>query len=58
MILSRRDLRKYIRADFSRYPLLRLPFIIRWLIKDEQTRVKHYIWVMRHAEYEIGRAHV
>ena len=54
MILSRRDLRKYIRADFSRYPLLRLPFIIRWLIKDEQTRVKHYIWVVRHAEYAVN----
>ncbi len=52
---SKKNLKEFLAADFSRYPKQRLPYFIRWIIKDEQTRILHYIWVLRHTEYFINK---
>ena len=57
VIQSRSDLAEVIKKDFERYPMAKMPFIIRWLIKDETTRIKYYIWVLRHTEYHINNNH-
>lgn len=54
MITSKKELKEYLRADFDRYPNQRLPFLVRWFTKDEQTRVKYYIWVLRNTEYYVN----
>lgn len=51
MIKTKYDLKKYLERDFNRYPKQKIPQIIRWLIRDEQTRIMHYLWVFRHTEY-------
>lgn len=55
MINSKEDLIEYLKCDYKRYPKAKTPFIIRWLVKDEQTRIKHYIWVLRNTEYHINQ---
>lgn len=55
MITTKKDLKEYLTSDYGRYPAQRMPLILRWLIKDEQTRVKHYIWVLRYTEYFINK---
>lgn len=54
MILNRNDLNRYLSSDFSRYPHSNLPFILRWLAGDEHIKVRHYLWVLRHAEYAVN----
>lgn len=57
MIKTKEDLRAVISIDFDRYPKSKMPFIIRWITKDESTRIKHYLWVLRHTEYHINNRH-
>lgn len=51
MIKSKSDLKEYIRADQARYEKRHLPKIILWLIKEESTRIKHYLKILRYLEY-------
>lgn len=50
MIQSRKDLKKYLQADYSRYPKLRFNYLRRLILRDEQAWMKHYIFVLRHLE--------
>ncbi len=52
MIHTNRDLKKYLIADRNRYcQHFTLPFIIRWLINEEQTIIINYLKVLRYLEY-------
>ena len=54
MILSRKDLKNYLAADFARYPHSNLPSFLRWIAGDEHIKIKHYLWVLRHTEYAVN----
>lgn len=54
MIKNREDLKRYIDADFARYYDLKFSLLRRWILKDEQARLKHYVWVLRHTEFAIN----
>ena len=54
MISNRNDLRRYIDADYTRYPKLRFNFLRRVILRDEQSWIRHYVWVLRHTEYAIN----
>lgn len=54
MIKNREDLRTYLRCDNARYNNAKFPLLRRWLIKDENLWLRHYVWVLRHTEYAIN----
>ena len=54
MIQNREDLKKYLDADYSRYPRLRFNYLRRLILRDEQAWMKHYVYVLRHLELAIN----
>ena len=44
-------MKEYIRADRERYEKSRLPWLVRWLLKDETIRIVHYLKILRLLEY-------
>lgn len=50
MILTKADLREYIKADDARYTL-RKPAILGWFMGDEGYVVKKYLHLLRYLEY-------
>ena len=55
MVNSQEALRQYIKADRDRYcPNFKLPWIIRVMIGEEQTRIIHYLKIFRKYEYYIN----
>ncbi len=54
MIRNKHDLKEYIALDQQRYPAYKMPFIIRWLIHEEGTRMMWYLRILRYLEFYIN----
>ncbi len=55
MILTQKDLQRYLAADLSR--LGRKPTLKDWLLKNESWYIWRYIRTLRHVEYHLNAHH-
>ena len=51
IIKNRKDLRFYLKEDFKHMGGASSIWFIRWLVGEENARMKLYLWVLRHLEY-------